>query len=294
MCKIGILLVNYNGKNFLNDCINSIYKMKYKNIDILVVDNDSHDNSIDLLEIEYPDVKVIKTGDNIGVAAGNNVGIRHFIKTDCDYILIMNNDVEVDKNMLNYLIQQAGPNTITVPKIYYFNDKDVIWFGGGHINWHKGICVHEGYNERDNKKYDSDRYITYAPTCCMLVHKSVFDKIGIMDENYFMYFDDTDFCVRAIDGGVKILYVPKAFMWHKVSSSSGGPDSKISIYYNYRNQLYFINKFKEKVRLSCYFYIHIRSIYKYLLSFLFHTNYTCLLECYMDFYNKNFGRKDFV
>jgi GT2 family glycosyltransferase len=245
--KIGIVIVNYNAEKYQNDSIRSIKKMDYSNYEIVVVDNNSTDNSIKLLRNEFPEVIIIETGDNLGVAAGNNVGIKHAIKLGAEYVLLLNNDIELDSQLLKILVANASKKIMTVPKIYYFNNKRLIWSAGGAVNWDEGVPMHLGYKCRDANQYNYERVVEIAPTCCMLIHRDVFRHVGLMDEKFFMYYDDTDFCIRANMKGYKILYLPSAVMWHKVSSSSGGEKSKVCQYYTSRNLLYFMKKYNKKV-----------------------------------------------
>lgn len=254
--KVGIVLVNYNGEKFQNDCIRTIKQMTYNNYEIIVVDNDSKDKSVELLKNEFPEVNLIETGENAGVAKGNNIGIKAAIKLNCEYILLLNNDTEVDLNMLTVMIQKADKNKLVTCKMYYYEPNTMLWYAGGKINWNKATTTHFGEDEIDCGQYDESKYVEYTPTCCLLIHKSVFDEVGLMDEKYFMYYDDTDFIARCNKKGYKIWYEAGAKLWHKVSSSSGGKQSKTVMYYSNRNRLYFINKFyKNKFWVMIYFYV---------------------------------------
>lgn len=254
--KVGIVLVNYNGEKFQNDCIRTIKQMTYRNYEIIVVDNNSKDQSIELLKNEFPDVVLIETGENCGVARGNNIGIKAAIKLNCEYILLLNNDTEVDKNMLSMMLGKAKSNILVTCKMYYYEPNTVLWCAGGKINWDKATTTHFGENEVDNGQFDKSKYIEYTPTCCLLIHRSVFDEVGYMDENYFMYYDDTDFVARCNKKGYKIWYEAEAKLWHKVSSSSGGSESNTVIYYSNRNRLYFIDKhYRNKFYVKLYFYV---------------------------------------
>lgn len=252
--KVGIVLVNYNGEKFQNECISSIKKMEYKNYIIIIVDNNSTDKSIKIAIEKFDDLIIIKNKENCGVAEGNNIGIKKALELNCEYILLLNNDTEVDKYMLSNMIKNANSKTLVTCKMYYY-PKNILWFAGGRIDWGKATTIHEGINEVDLGQYDNPKYIEYCPTCCLLINKDVFEDVGLMDEKYFMYFDDTDFIVRVNRKGYKILYEPSAKLWHKVSSSSGGEKSKLYIYYINRNRLYFIKKnCKKKILPKTYFY----------------------------------------
>lgn len=246
--KIGIVIVNYNGLSYQNEAIRSIMSQTYSNYEIIVVDNNSTDGSIDVLRQEFKDVHIIETGDNLGVAAGNNIGIRYALKLRVEYVMLLNNDVILAPNLVEILVEKASKRVITVPKIFYYSKKKIIWSAGGYVDWKTGIPNHIGDNHRDAPKFNVERYVEIAPTCCMLIHKNVFKCVGYMDEKYFMYYDDTDFCIRANLKKYKILYVPSAVMWHKVSSSSGGFTSKVTCYYLGRNILYFMDKYKTRIK----------------------------------------------
>lgn len=292
--NVGIVLVNYNGEKFQNDCIKTVKEMDYSNYKIILVDNDSKDNSIQMVRDNYPDVIIIENGNNYGVAKGNNIGIRAALDAGCEYILLLNNDTELDKKLLSKLVSKADVNTITVPKIYYYKPKDLIWFAGGKISWLKGTTEHIGVMQKDSEILNRECKVSYAPTCCFLVHKAIFEKIGLMDENYFMYYDDTDFCVRATDNNINILYVPEANIFHKVSSSTGGENSLVSEYYMYRNRLYFIDKF-NKYKLFAKIITKL-AIIKRLIKWKIHNKkdfYNIVKEAYKDYSQKKFSKKEF-
>lgn len=292
--KIGIVLVNYNGGKYQNDCIKTIYNQNYKNIDVVVVDSASTDDSIEKLEKEYPSVHVIRKNENVGVAVGNNIGIKCCIENGAEYVLLLNNDTELDSHLLKNLERKASSSTVVVPKIYFYSPDNWIWFGGGGMDWKKASGYHIGLREVDKGQYDKEMDILYSPTCCMMIHKSVFNTVGYIDESTFMYYDDTDFCVRLIDNGINIKYVPDAFMWHKVSSSSGGMQSKIGVYYNNRNQLYFMKKYSDKIGLVDKSMIVIKGIIKGLIAPLRkRPNEKYILTAYKDFLFNKMGRKDF-
>lgn len=293
MKKVGIVIVNYNGGKFQNDCINTLYSMKCQDFEIIVVDSDSSDNSIELLRSSYPEVHILEQGENVGVAVGNNIGIKYSRSIGAEYTLLLNNDTELDENLLDKLLAEADENTVAVPKIYFYDKKDLLWFAGGGMYWEKAISYHEGIGEKDFGQYDTNKLIEYAPTCCMLLHNKIFEKIGFIDEKMFMYYDDTDLCVRLMDSDIKIRYVPEAWMWHKVSSSSGGMQSKIGIYYTKRNQLYFINKYKNRIKRKDKYLIIIKNVIKALLSPIRIQNEKYIFMAYKDYLMGNMGRKDF-
>ena len=295
MAETGIVIVNYNGEAYQNDCVRSLYAMDYKDFEIIVVDSGSGDNSIQKLKKEFPEVHVLLQNENVGVAKGNNIGIKYSIfELKTKYTLLLNNDVEVDRGLLESLVERSSGEYVTVPKIYYFEPNDVLWFAGGVLDWKKGSARHLGIHEIDNNQFGEEKIIDYAPTCCMLIPNRIFEKVGYIDENVFMYYDDTDLCVRFLNHGFQMVYVPKAVMWHKVSSSTGGEKSKTATYYMYRNQLYFINKYRDYIGILARTYVVLRSIVKFILSPFRYKNDRYILDAYLDYVQGRMGRKDFA
>lgn len=292
MAKVGIVIVNYNGEKFQNDCIASLKKMSCQDYEIIVVDSGSTDNSVRLLREEYPEVHILEQKENVGVAVGNNMGIDYSINLGTEYTLLMNNDVELDKEMLTIMLTNADDKNVVVPKIYYYNPSNLLWFAGGRMNWKKATGEHIGLKEKEEGQYDRIKNIDYAPTCSMLIHNSILKKIGKIDESTFMYFDDTDLCVRITDSGYNIKYVPKAKMWHKVSSSSGGEKSKYFVYYNTRNHLYFMDRYKKRICFCSRMDVYIRYYIKYLLNPIRCKNEKYIRKAYNDYKKKIYGRVD--
>jgi len=293
MATVGIVIVNYNGKEYQNECIRSLYAMEYQDFEIIVVDSASSDDSVEMLRTEFPKVHILEQKENVGVAVGNNIGICYSKKLGTKYTLLMNNDVELDTKMLSELIKKAIGKTVVVPKIYYYEPSNLLWFAGGELVWNRGSAIHIGIHEEDKGQYDDERYITYAPTCCMLIPNEVFERIGMIDEQVFMYYDDTDFCARMQEHNIPLLYVPSSKMWHKVSSASGGENSRTNVYYMFRNQLYYIKKHKKMMKFSGKLYAIIRGIAKYILHPICCKNDKYILDAYIDYARNKMGRKDF-
>lgn len=246
MAKIGLVTVLFKSDEVLDGFLKSVSKQTHKDYILYLVDNSVNEQSNKVIAdclAKYPVTAYnhIKNTGNVGVAKGNNIGIMQALEDGCSHVLILNNDIEIEQETAfssQLLLCEKGEEII-VPKIYY--PDRTIWMAGGEMVKWRALGTHYGYNKPDSEVYNSPKYITYAPTCYMLVKASVFETVGMMDEKYFAYYDDTDFVYRACTAGYKLYYDPTVTIIHKVSHSSGG-DSSFYIYYSNRNKLYFIRK----------------------------------------------------
>jgi len=269
--KIGLVTVLYNGIEVLEGFFESLGKQTYKNYILYVIDNSPDDialNEAKRLSSEFKINSVfINNNNNFGVAKGNNQGIKQGLEDECEYVLLLNNDIEFNETTIKDMVVYAEENSekIIVPKIYYYGTNK-LWMAGGHISKLKGITPHRGYEEEDVGQYNKIEYVEYAPTCFMLIHKDVFSKVGFMDESYFVYYDDSDFIWRTNKKGFKVLYYPKVAIEHKVSFSTGGDESLFSIYYLTRNRIYFIRKnFSNVYQVISLGYFFLTRIFRYFL-----------------------------
>jgi GT2 family glycosyltransferase len=243
--KIGVVTVTYNSAEVLPEFFDSLAVQTYSDFIVYVVDNASKDATLEICRRrEDVPIFLIPNDKNLGVAEGNNQGIRAAVKAGCEYILLLNNDTVFDGNLLSEL--RAGlvrhKCAMTTPKILYYDDPGKIWAAGGYFQqWLGYRAQHYGEGKQDRGQFNQSRPITYAPTCCVLVHKDAFSRIGLMDAQYFVYSDDTDFMYRAMKAGLILQYLPSCTVLHKVSSLTGGT-SLFSIKYCTRNRIYFMRK----------------------------------------------------
>jgi GT2 family glycosyltransferase len=261
--KVFLIILNFNGKKFISNCLNSVNKLKVENFElkIIVVDNASADGSekiIESLKTKIKNLIFIQNKENLGFAEGNNVGIRYALEDGADYIMILNPDTLVDKNLLIQLIKVAESDKkigILGPKIYFasgfeyhkerYKDSErgrVIFYAGGEIDWDNVLSKHRGVDEVDKGQYEKIEETDFVTGCAMMIKREVFEKIGFFDKNYFLYWEDSDFCQRAKKAGYKIVYVPLGLVWHLDAGSSkvGG---SLHDYYLTRNRLLFGMKY---------------------------------------------------
>ncbi|MDD4993940.1 MAG: glycosyltransferase family 2 protein [Paludibacter sp.] len=275
MSKIGIVTVLFNSASVLDDYFKSLSEQTFNDFTLYVVDNLSPDESLNKTNLLAENYKnsfntvVIENDFNTGVARGNNIGLKMAIADGCKYVLLSNNDVVFKKDTIDLLINKLEFEKIDmiVPKLYFF-DEPLLWYAGGKFKYFAGTTVQYGYLRKEEKKDNVYKLTEYAPTCFMLIKSEIFDDIGIFDENYFVYYDDTDWIYRCKKHKKKIGYFPNAMVWHKESTSTGGMKSDFYIKFNYRNQVYFCRKNFSKlhfivVLLANFLHYFIRKYWKY-------------------------------
>lgn len=246
MKKIGIILVNYNGLDDTIECINSINKSDYDNYEIIVIDNNSREDATILSN--YNHVIYKKLQDNVGFGVANNIGADMAVKNNCELIMCLNNDTVILPDTLQKLSKHTNNSTITTGAIYYYYDKGKLWYGGGKVSKIKGIFRHE--------KYKGSRKVSFISGCCIMLTADCFKKIGLFDAAYFMYYEDSDFSIKAIRNGYTLLYVYEARVYHKVGKSSR-KISGLKDYYLTRNRLYILKKYHYFFKNTAFAYFYI-------------------------------------
>ena len=261
---IGIVTVLFNSDDVLPGFFESLSRQQGVRYRLYVIDNSITDSgsvlSKSLAEQYGINAQVHFNNANVGVAKGNNQGIDMALADGCDQVLLANNDTEFGSDTLKILQTAAeeGHEHAVTPKIMYFDEPHRIWYGGGHINAWTMRSPHYGIDQVDTGQCNTSGHVGYAPTCFMLLDSQVFEKVGRMDEQYFVYYDDTDFVWRMNIRGIRVLYLPSAVVLHKVSSSTGGANSPFTVYYTNRNRVYFIRKNLsglQKVVALTYFFL---------------------------------------
>lgn len=266
--KVGIILVNYNGEKYNKECIDSILKSTYEDYEIIVVDNASSDNSVESLEKNYGNkITLFRNLKNEGFSEGNNIGIKIAKKKNCDYILLLNNDTVIIEDCIEKMVKCSinNANSVVSPKIYYYDNKEIIWSAGARMLWKKGLAAQNGLNMRDNGEYNQSLNVEFGTGCCLLIPMEIIDSVGLLSKDYFLYYEDTDYCARILKSGFYIVYEPEAILYHKVSASTGGEESYMYIYYNTRNRLLFNKKHNKKNILYYLPYFYLTRIVKIIL-----------------------------
>lgn len=273
-----VVLVNYCTPNITADCIDSLLKAGLNPSQIIVVDNNSVDNSIEVLS-RIKGIVFISSKINGGFSYGNNIGIQYAIAKNCSSVILLNNDTIVATDFFEKIFD-CPVNCVAVPKIYYYSNPQILWYAGGKIDYIKGRQLHFGENKMDGKKYSIKRIVDYATGCCMMIPRSVLDKVGFLDENYFMYWEDMDYSLRLKRTGVKIYYLPEAKVWHKVGMS-GGSQSKMAIYYSNRNRFFLLKKYGFGI--TARIYAATSRLLKVVFSFIYKSNDRVIIKAWRDY-----------
>lgn len=242
--KIGVVTVTYNSGGVLREFLRCTFKQTFTEFTVYAVDNGSTDETAVILKTEPdPRLRCILNADNVGVAEGNNQGIGAALEDGCSMVMLINNDTEFGPSLFSSLIEGLEEHGVEMccPKMMYFDEPKRIWAAGGAFQPWLGYRInHLGGDKIDMGQYDRAKLVTYVPTCCVLIKREVFQAVGLMDQRYFVYFDDVDFMYRAMKKSVKLLYFPKAQLLHKVGHLTGREDSTFAARYCTRNRVYFM------------------------------------------------------
>ena len=238
--SVAVVVLNWNQEEDTFACLASLRAVNYPALRVILVDNGSTRESVNRLEHHFSEVEIVRLGHNVGFAAGNNIGIERALDQGASHVLLLNNDTLVDSEFLTPLLEGLGTSGVGVvgPKIFSYPDVSRIWFAGGMIDWPSGRQWHLGADEPDDGRWDGPQDVDYITACCLLAPARLFQEIGFFDERYFIYFEETDWNLRARERGYLCRYLPNSRIYHKVSQAmkAGSP---ISDYYYTRNRLLF-------------------------------------------------------
>lgn len=238
--RVAIILVNWNGLADTLACLESLAGLSYPAYEIILVDNGSTDPSVDTLRRAWPQVRLTEAGTNLGFVGGNNLALRQVLEQDFDYALLLNNDTEVAPDFLDHLVQaaEADPGAaIAGPNIFYFSQPEILWSAGGKIDWQRGQTVMTGIGQKAIERFDGPpRAVDYVTGCALLIKTPVARQIGLLDERFFAYYEEVEWCARARRAGYRVLQVPSARVWHKISPEAREASAQVH-YYMTRNRL---------------------------------------------------------
>ncbi len=244
--QIGVVTVTYNSGRVISEFLQCLLAQTHRRFVLYVVDNASRDNTLEQVKV-LSDARIvlIENAQNLGFAAGVNQGIRAALESGCDSILIINNDTAFEPQLIARLLAGMLKHgcQMAAPKMLFYQDPSRIWAAGGSIAWTRGLRPkHFGYGQTDRGQFDQPRIVTFAPLCCTLISADVFRRVGLLDSQYFVYFEDIDFMYRARKAGVKLIYLPDAVLRHHRHALTGGAKSEFTIRQSTKNYFYFLLK----------------------------------------------------
>lgn len=246
--RVAIIVLNWNGAQETLGCLTSLAAVTYPNHSVLVADNGSEDDSLALIRAQFPTIEILENRANLGYAGGNNRAITHVMTSAPDFVLLLNNDVEVAPDFLDHLITAAEslPNAGFLGAMTLSHGKYSAWIEAlGGCYWDAGRLDFRSlaHQERgDDHAGKPPILLDYATGSCLLVRAEVISRVGLMDEHYFLTFEESDWCYRGKELGYLSYAVPAARIWHKVSVSFGGVRSPLVDYFMTRNRLYFADR----------------------------------------------------
>lgn len=245
---VAIVLVNWNQREDLLECVRSLSAANYKHQEIIVVDNASSDGSLEALHDHFSGAVFIANRENLGFARANNLGIEEALRRGAHYVFLLNTDTIVAPDAVNRLIEgMEGDLSIgmATPMIYFYSDPQRIWSVGGKISLVTGLSHHIGSGEIDRGQYVEPFSVDYGVGCGIFLRREAIEKTGLLNSSYFHTFEDTDYSLRMRQMGYRLLAIPRARVWHKISVSTGGSRTPLYLYYFERNRLLFLKRFAK-------------------------------------------------
>ncbi len=211
---VSIVILNYNCKQHIVGCLEAVKAIDYPNLQVTIVDNASTDGSRELIEREYPFFELLRSAENIGFAAGNNIGIAN---ASGEYVLLLNPDTEIDSQCVTRMVEVLNSDekiAVCGAKIFLLDLPTTLQHAGGQYSL-IGASIDRGMCEVDMGQFDRIEETTFVCGAAMMFRRSLVSEIGPLDPAFFLYHEDVDFCIRAWFHGKKVVYVPGAVVYHK-------------------------------------------------------------------------------
>jgi GT2 family glycosyltransferase len=249
--QVAIILVNWNQKEELHECLDSIRALSYKDFSILLVDNNSSDGSVELARnLLDSRIQILRNRRNLGFARANNQAIKIALKMGVDYIMLLNTDATIEQGGLTRMVafMEEKRNVAAVsPLILFHQRKDVISYAGGIIDGNFRNFSHRGSLQTNRGQFNAIEKVDFITGCCVIFRAEVLREIGLFDEQFFMYFEDTDLSLRLRIKGHEIFFLPNVKVWHKISESGVSGKKFYYHYYMNRNRLLLIKKHCRRI-----------------------------------------------
>jgi len=245
--KAAIIISNYNGLTDTKKCLDSLVNSSFKDFFVVVVDDYSGDKDVicNLVEqYDSVDIVCLVTDRNKGFAGANNLGIKKALEYKPEYIILLNNDTVVYEDTIGQLLNLSGEDRIIGPKILKMDEPSLIYSAGGQFDKELYYPKNIGYNEKDSDEFSKIKECDYLSFCCVSMPAKVFSEVGYLDEDFYMYCEDVDYCQRLNAKGYKVVYEPMVKLLHKDGGSSSSLGDK-ALYYSIRNECIIRERYVE-------------------------------------------------
>ncbi len=245
--RVFVIILNWNGLKDTLECLASLNQQTYPACEPVMVDNGSTDGSVAAIRAAFPHVTVLENGANLGFSEGNNIGIRHACASGADYVFLLNNDTTVEPRLIDTLVSVAESDErigAVGPKILFAYSPELIWSAGGIVNFTETVARMRGYRRVDRGQFDRVEDVDYLPGCAIMMRRKAIEEVDLFDTAFSpAYFEDSDWCMRARNMGYRIVYVPIARVFHKVSASGGGEYNQRERYLVGFNSIQFMRRY---------------------------------------------------
>jgi hypothetical protein len=241
--SVAIVVLNWNNARDTISCLDSLAKLDYPDPWVIVVDNGSSDDSVVQIRAAHPSVTLIETGANLDYTGGNNAGIRHALAGGADFVFLLNNDAIVAPDALSRLVQaaQAWPNAGFLGPMVRTREQPNRILSAGGVFWPDMTPGQRGLGELDQGQYGEVEEVDFLSGCALLVSRAALEAVGLLDERYFAYGEDVEWCFRGRRAGFKVLFAPQGVVWHPDTSLRDQNSSRV-VYYITRNHLLFLRQ----------------------------------------------------
>jgi len=260
--KTAVVIVNWQRPQDTIECVRSVKDSLAGDSHIIVVDNGSQDNSLQLILDAFYDIEMVALEKNLGFSGGYNAGIKKALRTPAEYLFLLNNDTTIAPDTIPNLL--AANCDMAVPKIFFYDDPERIWAAGAAWRWIPPSVKLIGYRKMDGPSFQSSKPLDYATGCALMVTRKLIEEVGGFDPSFVNYMEDYDFCFKVKQAGFKIGFVPEAVIFHKVSSSLGASSPQVWRYMGQNTVLFYrkANRFPDWMLISFLVWVSIREFLK--------------------------------
>lgn len=256
--SVAIVIVNWNSFDVTSQCLESLKKVEYQRFEVVLVDNGSEDGSGRKLKKVFPYVTLLEINENLGFTGGNNFGIRYALDNKHDLVMLLNNDTIVTPTFIRVLVDRMVSENLAAvqPKIMFNYDRSIIWNAGGEFVSFFTLMKTRGEGIKDDGRFDNLRYTDWITGCCFLIWSKAIEEIGLLDDKFFIYFEDADWSLKLRQLGRKMGFEPRVVIYHEAGMSDKNRDkhgegnvSPFAHYQGIRNHLYIVRRYAKGLSL---------------------------------------------